>query len=90
MEDVLRGSSYPDCDCDLRNCTVDDMDVILGYTLREDGVWEAIIQPRGYIYTCAFILCTSCRKPISGYGGPRYNSYCLECFNEMSGMPSGS
>ena len=66
------------------------MDVILGYTLREDGVWEAIIQPRGYIYTCAFILCTSCRKPISGYGGPRYNSYCLECFDEMSRMQSGS
>ena len=90
MEDVLRGSSYFDCDCYLCNDSLDDMDMILGYTLREDGVWEAIIQPRGYIYTCAFILCTSCRKPISGYGGPRYNSYCLECFDEMSRMPSGS
>ena len=55
---------------------------VLGWT-RVEGGWEAIIQPRNYIYTCAFILCTACRKTISAYGGPRYNSYCLKCRGEI-------
>ena len=57
--------------------------MILGYTLREDGVWEPIEEAeRGYIYTHAFILCKKCSAPIRSCGGPRYNSYCLKCYEE--------
>lgn len=58
--------------------------MILGYTLREDGVWETIEEPkRGYIYTHAFILCKNCSAAISSCGGPRYNSYCVKCYEEV-------
>lgn len=58
--------------------------MILGYTEREDGTWEAI-EPaeRGYIYTQAFILCRECNKAIRPQGGPRYNSVCLECYEKI-------
>lgn len=51
---------------------------ILGY--YDDG--KPIIQPRGYIYTCAFILCSECKTPISGYGGPAYGSLCVPCHDK--------
>lgn len=59
---------------------------VLGYTLRE-GNLEPIIQPEGYIYTQAFILCTNCNRPISSHGGPRFGSYCLECVKELLNEP---
>ena len=48
---------------------------ILGY----DGD-KPIIQPKGMVYTQAFILCRDCRYPISTHGGPRYNAVCVECY----------
>lgn len=49
---------------------------ILGYD--KDGKY--IIQPKGWIYTLAFILCTDCKEPISSVGGPRYGSRCVPCY----------
>lgn len=46
---------------------------VLGY--YENG--KQIIQPKGWIYTCAFIMCCLCGKPISGHGGPAYGSVCV-------------
>jgi hypothetical protein len=53
---------------------------ILGYSKTDSGQWEPIIQPRGYVYTAAFILCQQCKDPISSHGGPRYNSLCIFCY----------
>lgn len=66
--------------------------MILGYSQREDGVWETIEEAkRGYIYTQAFILCKKCSTAIRSVGGPRYNSLCRSCYeDEMSGMREGS
>ena len=58
-------------------------DKILGYTKQEDGSWKPIIQPPGGLYTQAFILCAVCGSPISGHGGPRYNSVCVPCYEEI-------
>ena len=50
----------------------------IGYTL------EPIYEIRkGAIATAAFILCSSCRAPISGHGGPRYNAICLKCADHL-------
>lgn len=57
---------------------------ILGYTYH-DGYWKQIVQPKGFIYTQAFILCTGCGTSISSHGGPRYNSYCLSCYKLKQG-----
>jgi hypothetical protein len=51
---------------------------ILGY--YENG--KEIKQPKGWIYTQAFIMCRQCYKPISPIGGPAYNSICLSCYME--------
>ena len=59
--------------------------MILGYSQSEDGSWEPIEEAkRGYVYTQAFILCKNCRGTIRSIGGPRYNSLCLGCYDEMS------
>ena len=56
---------------------VDDTEII-GYTL------EPIREGKpGGIRTAAFILCCSCRAPISGHGGPRYNAVCLKCVEHL-------
>ena len=55
----------------------DDSEII-GYTL------EPIRKGKpGMITTQAFILCGSCRAPISGSGGPRYNAVCLKCVEHL-------
>ena len=87
-------NEWLDTKCDDPNCEycVDRPDTpnpVLGYAETERG-WEPIVQPSGRIYTQAFILCKKCRAAISGHGGPRYNSLCLECFNGMSDVqPQG-
>ena len=53
---------------------------ILGYSKTTEGRWEPIIQPRGMIYTHAFILCKQCKEAISTSGGPRYDSLCVFCY----------
>jgi hypothetical protein len=53
---------------------------VIGYTLK-NGTYEAIQQPRGFIYTAAFILCSECRTAISGHGGPGHDSICLNCYD---------
>jgi len=58
--------------------------MILGYTIREDGVVETIEEAkRGYVYTQAFILCKKCSAPIRSCGGPHYNSYCVACYESI-------
>ena len=55
---------------------------ILGY--RQDG--SPIHPPKkGYIYTAAFILCSKCNAPISGYGGPAWGSVCKTCHDNEAG-----
>jgi len=49
---------------------------IIGYD-KDD---MPIIQPHGYVYTRAFILCSVCEVPISSHGGPRYGSRCPPCY----------
>jgi hypothetical protein len=50
----------------------------IGYTL------EPIYTPRrGMVTTQAFILCSSCGGAISSSGGPRYNSVCLKCIEQL-------
>jgi hypothetical protein len=51
---------------------------VIGY----DKLGQPIRQPRGLIYTQAFILCCQCNAPISGHGGPRYGSVCLSCHDK--------
>lgn len=50
----------------------------IGYTLEP-------IYPtkRGTVVTQAFILCSSCGGAISSNGGPRYNSVCLKCVDQL-------
>lgn len=81
MEDAIWRGASTDVSYHVYHANVDDlvMSEILGYTERE-GSWEPIIQPRGYIYTQAFILCRECGGSISSHGGPRYNSLCLKCY----------
>lgn len=57
---------------------VQENNPIIGYD--EDN--NPIRQPRGMVYTQAFIMCSKCNKPISSHGGPRYNSVCVECHNK--------
>lgn len=59
---------------------------VLGYTQQDDGSFKAIIQPKGYIYTRAFILCRECGTAISAHGGPRYNSVCPHCYETVEGI----
>lgn len=83
VENTFRRSAYLNRDRYLCNYTISNMD-ILGYTRREDGVWETIEPAKhGYIYTQAFILCSQCNKAIRPQGGPRYNSYCLDCYEKV-------
>ena len=56
---------------------------ILGYWQAADQSFKPIIHAKGYIYSRAFILCTECRTPISGQGGPMYNSFCVPCYNKL-------
>ena len=53
---------------------------IIGYNIRENGIYEAIQQPDRLIYTHSFILCSECRNAISGHGGPSYTAICLNCY----------
>jgi len=50
----------------------------IGYTLE-----PIYATKRGTVVTQAFILCTSCGSAISGTGGPRYNSVCLKCIEQL-------
>ena len=50
----------------------------IGYTL--EPIYAA---GRGMIVTQAFILCSSCGGAISSSGGPRYNSVCLKCIEQL-------
>ena len=51
---------------------------VIGYTL------EPIYKPkRGSVVTQAFIMCSSCGDAISSNGGPRYNSVCLKCIEQL-------
>lgn len=58
--------------------TLNEQRKVIGYTL--EPIYET---PRGYVVTQAFILCTSCGSAISGTGGPRYNSVCLKCIEQL-------
>ena len=50
----------------------------IGYAL------EPIYSSRpGAIVTQAFIMCSSCGSAISSTGGPRYNSVCLKCIEQL-------
>jgi hypothetical protein len=51
---------------------------IVGYTL------VPILQPKGYIYTHAFILCSRCGGPVSHCGGPMHDAICMNCYNGMT------
>ena len=50
----------------------------IGYTL--EPIYAA---GRGMVVTQAFILCSSCGSAISSSGGPRYNSVCLKCIEQL-------
>jgi len=51
---------------------------VIGYTL------EPIYKPpKGSVVTHAFIMCSSCGSAISSGGGPRYNSVCLKCIEQL-------
>lgn len=58
---------------------------VLGYVKKKAGkdapiTWEPIHEcERGYVYTCAFILCSQCNAPIRSMGGPNYNAWCIKC-----------
>jgi hypothetical protein len=54
------------------------MSDVVGYTITP------IIQPAGYVYTQAFILCYRCKGAVSSHGGPMYNAICIPCFNEIN------
>jgi hypothetical protein len=50
----------------------------IGYTL------EPIYATKpGTVVTQAFIMCSSCDGAISSNGGPRYNSVCLKCIEQL-------
>ena len=59
-------------------------DEILGYRKVGEDKYEPIIQPSGYMYTAALIICTECKEAISGYGGPSRNSYCCKCADKLN------
>lgn len=59
-------------------------DEILGYRKTGKDEYTPIIQPRGYMYTAALIMCKECNEPISGMGGPDYNSYCCKCADKLN------
>jgi len=50
----------------------------IGYTLE-----PIYATKRGYVTTQAFILCSSCNGAISSNGGPKYNSVCLKCIEQL-------
>jgi hypothetical protein len=52
---------------------------VIGYTL--EPIYET---PRGMIVTQAFILCASCGGAVSATGGPRYNTLCLKCIDQLN------
>ena len=56
---------------------------ILGYWQAADNSFKPIIQPPDRIYTRAFIFCSQCKSAISGSGGPKYNSFCVPCYNQF-------
>jgi hypothetical protein len=52
---------------------------VLGYE-RKGLDWEPIHEcKRGYVYTCAFVLCSQCRASIRSMGGPNANAWCIPC-----------
>ena len=51
---------------------------VIGYTL--EPIYET---KRGMLTTQAFILCASCGGAVSANGGPRYNSLCLKCIEQL-------
>jgi len=53
-----------------------NQDPILGY----DKEGNAIIQPKGRVYTQSFVICFDCGHIISSHGGPRFGSLCVPCF----------
>ncbi len=56
----------------------EDLGDPIGYVL------EPIYEPqRGTIVTQAFILCSSCGSAVAASGGPRYNSVCLKCIEQL-------
>lgn len=59
---------------------------ILGYRRDERGSLTPIRQPKGYIYTAAFIHCSECGTIISGMGGPKFNAICLNCYETVEGI----
>jgi hypothetical protein len=56
---------------------------VLGYAKTSKDTWQPIVQPKGYIYTAAFIFCNDCKKTISSHGGPSYNALCSQCFDNF-------
>ena len=50
----------------------------IGYTLE-----PIYATKRGTVVTQAFILCSSCNGAISSNGGPKYNSVCLKCIEQL-------
>ena len=59
---------------------------ILGYIQQENGSLTPLIQPKGYIYTRAFIMCKECGSSISGDGGPRYDTICVNCYETVDSI----
>jgi hypothetical protein len=57
---------------------MNDEQEVIGYTLE-----PIYATKRGMVVTQAFILCTSCGSAISSAGGPRYNSVCLKCIEQL-------
>lgn len=54
---------------------------LLGYTSGDRR--QPIFAPMpGALVTQAFILCSQCRKAISGTMGPRTDAWCIPCTNE--------
>lgn len=59
-----------------------DDTTIIGWERLASGNWRPIEQLRDdYFYTAAFIHCNECGAMISGMGGPRSYTLCIECFN---------
>ena len=56
----------------------EDLGDPIGYTLE-----PIYATKRGYVTTQAFILCSSCGGAISSNGGPKYNSVCLKCIEQL-------
>ena len=47
---------------------------LIGYTEREEGFYPMYEAKRGFVTTCAFIMCKYCRGAIASMGGPRYDA----------------